>query len=368
MSYPKVTWDEEKLLSNAKRLDEICEGHGIDWIPVTKLVCANDEIINSLYTTGYREFSDSRILNIKKIKKLHPSCKTLLLRLPALSEINEVIQYVDTSLVSEWRTIEALNNEAIRQGKTHNIILMIDVGDLREGILSGDLDDIGERIIGLSGVKWNGIGTNLTCYGGVIPTTTTMSKLYSYKRLIEERMNYSLQIVSGGNSSSLPLVLQEDMPKEINQLRLGEALFLGRETAYGNKVDRMYNDIFTLEAEVIELKEKPSVPSGTIGMNAFGEKPTFLDRGIRQRAILAIGEQDVSVSGLVPHDKGMKILGASSDHLILDVSDSIELVSVGSIVKFHLNYKALLQVMTSSYVAIDRKVQADQKYERQVNP
>jgi predicted amino acid racemase len=159
-----------------------------------------------------------------------------------------------------------------------------------------------------------------------------------------------LDIVSGGNSSSLPLVISQEIPAGINQLRIGEALFLGRETAYGTKLPTLHDDIFILHADVIEVKHKPSVPQGIIGKNAFGEDPIFIDRGVRRRAILAIGEQDVSINELVPITEGIEILGASSDHLVIDVTDAKTQIDVGTVISFKMNYRALLQTMTSVYV------------------
>lgn len=352
---PKVVWDETKLLDNARRLDVLCQQHDIRWIPVTKAVCANMDIIDTLYKHGYRSLADSRIQNLQTIKKAHPDVRTYLLRLPGLSEIERVIKWADYSLVSEWETIERLDHEAKRQGKSHGIVVMVELGDLREGILPDELLDLGRKILRLSSIEWVGIGTNLTCYGGVIPTTDILTELVLLQQRVKEKLGHTLQIVSGGNSSTLPLVLNGDIPDGVNQLRLGESLFLGRETAYGNLMAGMHDDVFVLEAEIIEVKEKSSYPRGAIGQNAFGETPRFVDKGIRKRAIAGIGEQDVSSKDLVPVEEGISIIGASSDHLLLDVTDYEGDVPVGKTVSFKLGYRALLQAMTSKYVATCKK-------------
>jgi predicted amino acid racemase len=351
MRYPAVSWNKEKLLHNAFELSNMFKERNIELIPVTKAIGANIEIINTLYNEGiYQQFADSRMLNLRRIKSSIPSCRTMLLRLPSLYEVQEIIQWVDCSLVSEWKTIISLNEEAKKQNKTHEIILMAELGDLREGILKEDIVEMGRMIANCSNIRWSGLGGNLTCVGGVIPTHENLATLLELKQIIESKFLIKLDIVSGGNSSSLPLVISQEIPSGINQLRIGEALFLGRETAYGTKLPTLYDDIFVLHADVIEVKHKPSIPKGIIGKNAFGEDPIFIDRGVRRRAILAIGEQDVSINELVPITKGIEIVGASSDHLVIDVTDAEKHIDVGTVISFKMNYKALLQTMTSVYV------------------
>jgi predicted amino acid racemase len=351
MKYPVVSWNKEKLQKNVIQLSKMCKEQNINLIPVTKAIGANIEMIKTIYNTGVcTQLADSRVQNLRRIKENVDKCKTLLLRLPSIHEVKEVIQWADCSLVSEWKTIISLNDEAKCQNKVHEIILMVELGDLREGILPIDLLEMGRMILNCSNIHWSGLGTNLTCYGGIIPTYENLTALLELKQMIESQLQIKLDIVSGGNSSSLPLVISKEMPLGINQLRIGEAIYLGRETAYGNKLPDLFDDIFLLHADVIEVKYKSSTPTGIIERNAFGEEPIFKDKGIRRRAILAIGEQDVPVNELIPISIGMEILGASSDHLIIDVTDAEENVDVGTVISFKMNYRTLLRTMTSTYV------------------
>jgi predicted amino acid racemase len=251
---------------------------------------------------------------------------------------------------SEISTIEALNLEAKKQNKIHKIVLMIELGDLREGILPKDIENYVDQIITFENIKLEGIGVNLTCYGGVIPTPTNLGILEEIANLIESKYSIVLNIISGGNSSSVDLLLKDRLPKKINNLRIGEALIFGRETAYGNDLEGFFSDAVSLEVEIVELKEKDSIPTGEIGMNAFGEKPVFKDLGKMKRAIVAIGRQDVDQGNIIPCDRNISIIGASSDHLILDVTDTVSNYQVGDIISFSLNYGGLLQVSTSKYV------------------
>lgn len=66
------------------------------------------------------------------------------------------------------------------------------------------------------------------------------------------------------------------------------------------------------------------------------------------QTILAVGIQDIDPDGLQSSD-GTRVLGASSDHLILE-SDR-DVLSVGTQVTFQLNYSALVRAMSSPFVS-----------------
>jgi predicted amino acid racemase len=348
MGYPAIRVNLEKLTHNTKVVMEKCNKLGIDVVPVTKVYCGMPSIAKASVAAGVKILADSRIENIIKLKNL--KVPKLLLRLPMMSQVEKVVEHVDISLNSEYEVIKALSDKALEMGKVHNIILMIDIGDLREGVWSEEAVEFAGKILTLKGIKLLGIGTNLTCYGAVIPSKENLGLLVSIANEIEKKYNIKLDIISGGNSSSMHLVGKNEVPKGINQLRLGESIVLGNETAYGQKIEGTYGDVFTYMAEIIEIKEKPSIPIGETGVDAFGEKPVFTDRGVRKRAILATGRQDVKPEGLSPKDKNAIVLGASSDHLLIDVSDSRKEYKAGDIMEFDMSYGALLAAFTSEYV------------------
>ena len=52
-------------------------------------------------------------------------------------------------------------------------------------------------------------------------------------------------------------------------------------------------------------------------------RPSFTDRGEKRlKAICATGKQDFDLETTVPVDSGILMLGYSSDHLMLDITDS----------------------------------------------
>lgn len=344
--YPKVVVDLKKIVTNTRIVADICKEKSVDIMGVTKVFCGAPQVAEAEMKGGIKYFADSRLENLMKLKEL--DLPKTLLRLPMISQADDVVHYADISLNSEIKTIEALNIAAMAKKKIHKIILMIDLGDLREGILPAQFDETVEAIMKLDNIMLHGIGVNLTCYGGVIPSEKNLGQLAEFAKRVKEKYNHHLEIVSGGNSSSFYLVPQNRLPEGINNLRMGEILVLGRETAYGELVEGMHDDAFILEAEIVELKEKDSIPTGEIGMDAFGNKPTFVDKGRRMRAILAVGVQDVKADQLIPLDDRIDYLGSSSDHMMWDVTDAD--YKVGDIISFKLEYGALLSLFTSEYV------------------
>ncbi|KXG75036.1 ornithine racemase Orr [Thermotalea metallivorans] len=359
MTYPKLEIHLPKLHHNAKMLVEMCRKKGIEIVAVTKVFLGDPEIARTLVEAGIPMLADSRISNIKKLKEI-PVPK-MMLRIPMLSEIEEVIEYADISINSEIEVMERISQTALKKGCQHQVILMIDLGDLREGIWEDEADEIIEKIIALRGIRLVGLGANFGCYGGVIPEKHTLEKLVEMKKRIEQRYGIQILYLSGGNSNSLHLIWENQMPEEINQLRLGEPIVLGKEDVYDKTIEGLYDDAFCLFGEIVEIKTKPSVPIGKRGVDAFGHIPQFVEKGMRKRAILALGRQDILLDGIKPKDANVTVLGASSDHLILDITDAQEAYRVGDIVELKMNYGALLAAMTSAYVAKEIIRQPDKK-------
>ncbi|MGM0378946.1 MAG: ornithine racemase Orr [Bacillota bacterium] len=343
--FPRINIDLEKMYDNVVKFKKMCSKEDINLMAVTKSFCADKKIAETQVKAGVKYLADSRIQNLKKLRDL--KAPKVLIRIPMQSELKKVIKYADISFHSELSTLERLNELADKKQK---VLLMLDLGDLREGILPENIESFVSKVQSLENIKIIGFGVNLTCYGGIIPSPNNLGKLEEISLNMAERFNLDLELISGGNSSSLFLLNEDKMPKNINNLRLGEAIVLGRETAYGNLVDDTHQDIFTLEAEIVELKTKGSLPIGEVGMDAFGNKPTFKDQGEILRGIVAIGQQDVNPDGLTPFNPEISILGASSDHLILNLEKTDKSYKVGDTIKFKVDYGALLKLTTSEYV------------------
>jgi len=361
MSGPEIVIDIEKIRSNTRSIVDFCRRRAISVTGVTKVSCGMPLVGRAMLDGGVVSLGESRIENIRRMRASGINAPMMMLRIPPLSRVDEIVANADISLNSELSVIRSLSEASLKRAKVHKIILMVDLGDLREGIWPSELLEISREVINFKGVQIIGIGTNLTCFGGVLPSPENMGKLVEYAENIEKAFSIQLEIISGGNSSSLPLLMENRMPARINHLRIGEAIVLGKETVKGTLWPGCYGDAFQLSAELIELKKKPSVPIGETGMDAFGEKPVFHDKGDILRAILNVGREDVTIDSLIPEDEKISILGASSDHLLLDVSHAEKRPVLGERIKFNMNYGALLAAMTSNYVGKTPLLGAERK-------
>ena len=349
-TYPRITADLSKIKHNIDALCALCEENGVSIAAVTKVVCADERIVRVLEESGAVMLADARTENLARLNTRKPK---LLLRAPAPEEAEEAVALADISLVSEIETIQALGKAARAAGKEHQMILMIDLGDLREGLLFLEREAIyraADAAKAEEGIALVGVGTNLTCYGAIIPDETNLGELCQIADELRARTGLPLPIVSGGNSSTLGLLRRGLVPEGVNHLRLGESILLGNDTAACHVMNGLYGDAFTLATRLIEVQRKPSVPIGESGANAFGEHPTFESLGDQIRGICKIGRQDTVADGLCPRDVDIKIIGASSDHLIVDLTHARE-YRVGDVLEFTPDYGALLRAYTSPYVS-----------------
>lgn len=353
--YPFVRVNKKHLLENVRAVMEMCAAKNITVTGVTKVFGADPEIAAVFVEGGITRLGDSRVENLKLLKGL--DAEKWLIRPPMMSEVDDLVLYADASLNSELATIRAINDAAIANGTVHNVILMVDLGDIREGFIDHEeLIDVAIITEEMEGVHLYGIGVNLTCFSFIQSDEEKMKQLAELSKTVGDRIGRELEVVSGGNSATLDLMLKGGISEGVNNLRLGESLLFGKERANYTFLPGTHKDVFTLECEIVELKEKPSVPWGTVGVDSYGNRPTFTDRGRRLKAICALGKQDFDVETSVPVDEDIIILGASSDHLMLDVTDSKRAYKVGDTIELQLGYFSTMRAFTSRYV---HKIYAD---------
>lgn len=347
-----ITLNKEKLQNNYRFLDAFFREHGISWAIVSKLLCGNYDYVKILCETGIEEICDSRISNLQLIKEINPDIQTVYIKPPAKLSIEDVVRYADVSFNTEITTIEWLSEEAQRQEKTHKVAIMVEMGDLREGVLGEDLVEFYESVFKLPNIEVVSFGTNLNCLHGVMPSHDKLIQLSLYKQLIEAKFNRKIPWVTGGTSVVIPLILNHQLPKGINHFRIGETLYNGHNLFTGEVIDGMEDDIIQLYAEVIELTEKPKVPMGDMEANPSGEIFEVKEEDLGKttyRAILDLGLLDVSPEFLIPTAPDIEIAGASSDMIVLDLGEEPK-YKVGDVVPFKLKYMGALGLMNSDYI------------------
>ncbi len=354
-SFPELAIDLEILAANVRALAALCRARGVCLTGVVKGADGLAPVARAMLAGGCEHIASSRIGQLRALREVGAAAPLLLIRVPAPGELAEVARWADRSLQSDESVLRALDREADRAGRRHGVVLMLDLGDLREGWFEEkELAEAAVRVEReLPALDLLGIGTNLGCYGSILPTAENLGRLAGSARRIEDRIGRKLEIVSGGATSSIPLLLSGALPEGINNLRVGEGLLAARDLPYFYKVDvpGVRPDVFTLRAEVIEVRSKPSHPVGEIFIDAFGERPIYEDRGPRRRALLAVGKQDFGKhESLVPLESGVEVIGSSSDHLICDVEALGRPLAAGDVLEFGLFYPALLFASQSRYV------------------
>lgn len=356
VKYPVLEVNVDKLRANTKIIAKLCGNSGIEVAGIVKVFGGIIPGVRAMIDGGCKQIGSSRIEQLKKIKSQGIEIPLLLVRIPMLCEIEDVVRYSDICLVSEEKMLIALNKEAERQNKKYGVVLMYDLGDLREGVFTrNELTDLAKMTENkLNSLVLEGVGTNLSCYGSVAPTNKNLSELAEVAAEIEKIIGRKLHIISGGGTTTLPLLVKGEVPEKINHLRLGEGIINTQDLPlyWNTNIEGLDKDTFILKAQIIELNEKPTYPIGELTVNAFGEQAYYEDRGIRKRAIIALGNQDVGDSSkLVPKDKDIIVMGASSDHTILDIHDCKREYKLGDVVEFNVLYQAMLFTSLSEYIS-----------------
>lgn len=344
----------ERLETNHSILQQLFRDHHIEWAAVTKLLCGNEAYLREVIRLGLRELCDARISNLKKIKAIDPTIETVYIKPPARKSIPNVVRYADASFNTELQTIRWLNEEAQKQGYVHKVIIMVELGDLREGVMGEDLLGFYKEVFELPNIEVTGLGSNLNCLYGVMPSEDKLIQLHLYKQLIESVFNRKIKWISGGTSVVIPLLMRGTLPAGINHFRVGETLFFGANLFEGGTIDGMRDDVFVLHAELIEIAEKPLVPTGQLEENPSGEQYEIDEEDYGKttcRGIIDIGVLDVSDPHfLMPFDPTIQVLGASSDMIILDLGSSDKGYQVGDTIPFRLKYMGALRLFNSDYI------------------
>lgn len=344
---------KKRLEHNYRSLDRLFTQNKIEWGVVTKLLCGNESYIQEVINLGANQLFDSRLMHLRKIKKLNPDIQTVYIKPPATRFIEGIVRYADVSFNTQYETIKLLSDEAKRQKKIHKVIIMVELGDLREGVMGDNLVEFYKMTFKLPNIDISGIGANLNCLHGVMPTEDKLIQLSLYKQLIEISIGKKIKWISGGTSAMIPLIIRRQIPNSINHFRIGETLFFGLNLISGKKFKNLRDDIFVLSSEIIEIEDKPALPFGELGANPSGETLKIDNRlfgKTQKRAIIDIGLLDINPDFLIPIDRGVSIVGASSDMLVLNVSDSNKEYKTGDLIQFKLKYMGALGILNSDYI------------------
>ena len=346
------------MRQNARVLCDLCGKNGISVAGVIKFSDGDLQVAKAYADGGCAQLAVSRAKHLKILKEACPEKETLLTRGPARSDMEDTAKYADLSLHSDPDVLRLLDEAAGKFGTRPGIILMMDVGDLREGVDNIDeLVELAKLTESLPNLNLRGVGTNHACLNGVLPTWDNLTFLINGAKAVEQAIGRKLDYISGG--SSINLLLLKDginaMPPEINHLRLGGTIAnpmnirLGRGLVFPGTRE----DTVRITAEIVELHIKDSAPKGST-KNWAGQEVVREDKGRRLRAILAIGSQDVGdAATMIPLDEGVEMVGCSSDHTIVDVTDTGRAWKSGDTMTFKVRYANMLYAFTGDHVNVE---------------
>ncbi|MGS2740746.1 alanine racemase [Sinomicrobium sp. M5D2P17] len=351
MAYLKL--NTRALKHNYLFLKDLFGSHDKDWGIVTKLLCGNKLFLEEVIKLRPDCIFDSRLSNLAMIKKINPEIKTGYIKPPPTRSIDELIEVADISFNTQFETIEMIDRYAIKAGKVHRIVIMIEMGDLREGVMREDFVDFYARVFDLEAVEVVGIGANLNCLNGIMPSHDKLIQMSLYEQLIEAKFNKKIPWVSLGTSVTIPLLRKNLVPEGVNHFRIGETLFFGNDLFEDSPMEGMKQDVFMLYAEVLEVMEKPTNPTGYVGSNVAGETPVFEIEDYSEtsiRILVDIGILDIEIKNIKPLYEEYHLEGGSSDMIVLDVGKNNHNIKVGDMVPFHINYMGALRLLNSKYI------------------
>ena len=328
---------------------------------VNKVFCGMREPAQAMIDGKIDTVAESRVENLKLLGPI--KAKKCLLRAPGPSEVEAAVAVADIILLPDGDLLSRIADAAKNQNRRIEIMPMVDMGDLREGIWFEDESAIAEMvssIVASSNLSLYGLGTNFNCFGAIKPTQENGDHFVRIARSIERTLRVQFQYLSGGNCTSYHLLKKGIWPEGINQIRSGGLHqygidFVDFEYVSGfihssKNIQCVSSPLFVLSAEVNEISKKPTAPVGEPGLDAFLKPKQFADRGVKRRAILAMGRQDVPSDGMWPCDSALQVLGQSSDHTIVETESSLRSYQVGDLIDFELDYVSLLFACNSPSV------------------
>lgn len=348
----------KKILDNITKLSQYLADKGIEWSLTTKVLSGHRKILEAILDTPEMQkihsLADSRLSNLEVIKKISPETVTMYIKPTAIQYAKKVVEVADISLNTSFETIQALNQEAQKKEKIHRVIIMIELGELREGVMRDDLVDFYRKCYELSNIKIIGLGTNLGCMYGIEPTFDKLLQLALYKQLIEALFSRKIELISGGSSITLPLIGKKKVPKAVNHFRIGEAIFLGDSPLNGKKFRNLSTEAFEFQANIIEFEQKDNEPDGVISEGNVGHAEKLEMKTGSFKAILDFGVLDVNPDDIFPKDSNVRFIGTTSDMTVYDLGKldarRKRKYNVGSKIKFHPNYMAVARLMNSKFI------------------
>ncbi len=346
--------DIEKLKYNIFAIKKICKENNLGLMGIVKACFTCRPVIKAFADCEIMDIGFSRIeVGSHCEKDLSNHTRTLIaITIPEFAD--ETVKYFTGSYHSEIESIQSVSESSKKFGIDHHVTLIVDNGDLREGVLPDDAKAYVKQILEMqtknSHLKFAGLAANLGCCSGILPSNENLGTMNTITMDIEKDLGIDVPTLSLGGSIMLDWLSQKPLPEKISQLRVGETILLGNVPIINRHFEGLHSDVFTYRTTALEVKDKPSMPKGELGLDALGRKPTFYDKGIRKRAILNFGAVDTDPWALQPRGINAEIINSNSEYTIADITENNDNVKSGTVIDFSPGYSALIRAFLSPFV------------------
>ena len=278
----------------------------------------------SCSTPASPALGDSRIENIERLRRgRHRRADDRCIRSPMLSQVDRVVAHADVSCNTELDVLARPRRPPRRSGRRATAcVLMVELGDLREGILPADLARR-RRAQVLAPARTStlrGIGTNLACQSGVAPDAANMAELSALadvgrgdvRRRARPSCPAATRPTSTGRSAAADI-------GRVNDLRLGESILLGREPLHRRPDRRAAHRRVHARRRGHRVEDQAVAAVGRRSARRRSASRRPADRpGRPAGGSSSPSATRTSIPPASPRRRASTILGASSDHLVLD--------------------------------------------------
>ncbi|HEB31507.1 MAG TPA: hypothetical protein ENI15_11635 [Spirochaetes bacterium] len=332
------------IINNLKTVKELCEKRGCVLVPVTKICRSEPVMVEAFKDQGIDMIADSCL---DSLSRFDTDINRFLLKL-GLSDARYSDLDCEYIYTSSMAVIKALSERG--DGNIYKVYLALELGDLREGILPEELPEFTGAVLRMPDIIVAGLSANFGCLMGRLPDRYVSDVLGEAVDSVRKKTGFEFDIVSFGGTAVYPALIDGTLPDQVNQVRIGEAIFFGYNLCMNESVPDLIGDAFILSGEILEIRKKYVDNKGKHGYNAFGEEIRITDTGYRIRAVLDFGELGAPVKGMAPMDPGVCISGSTHDYTVVDITGSKNKYYAGESVDFKLNYCSAAQAYISPQI------------------
>lgn len=336
--------DVDAIGRNTEVVAGLLRTHGVRLVAVTKGCLGEPRVAAAMLAGGASALADARDANLRRLRTALPTAELHRIGLPSLCGGFEPGDLTHLSSAQGAAALAALPVREDRGGGCppgrragrRRVMLQVETGDLREGVPMERLEELVEVVAADPRLELEGLATNYACFAGepegirrsVEAVAEAASRLRAAGTVVER--------VSGGSSSALRLlVLGEELPAEVTELRCGEALLLGQDALHYEPLPGCRRDACVLRAEVLEGYTGPTRAGG-------------------RRLVLAAGRQDLGAGEVRFVDDGLREIGRSDDYIVVedDYSSRESRRDLGDMVEMIPSYRALAAAWASPFVDV----------------